>query len=267
MADEPVLLTIDGPIAILTLNRPAALNALDEAMADALYAALVRVEHHKEARCLVVRGAGDHFMAGGDVKAFARAVGELSPRDRQPTFEQIVGRVHASILALRHLRLPVVVAVHGAVAGFGVSLMLACDLAIAADDTRFTLAYCQIGTSPDGGSTFHLPRAVGMKRAMEMALLGDRIDAPTAERIGLVNRVVPAASLDGEVATVAARLAAGPTAAYARTKELLTAAFDHNLATHLGWECDRFVASTATRDFAEGVTAFVEKRPPSFQGR
>ena len=107
MADEPVLLSLDGPIATLTLNRPAALNALDEGMADALYAALVRVEHHREARCLVVRGAGDAFMAGGDVKAFARAVGELSPTDRQPTFEQIVGRVHASILVLRHLPLPV----------------------------------------------------------------------------------------------------------------------------------------------------------------
>jgi 2-(1,2-epoxy-1,2-dihydrophenyl)acetyl-CoA isomerase len=267
MPDEPVLLSLDGPIATLTLNRPAALNALDEQMADALYAALVRVEHHKEARCLVVRGAGESFMAGGDVKAFAQAVSELSPTDRQPTFEQIVGRVHASILVLRHLPLPVVAAVHGAVAGFGVSLMLACDLAIAADNAGFALAYCQIGTSPDGGATFHLPRAVGMKRAMEIALLGDRFDARAAEDIGLVNVVVPAANLEREVAKLAARLAAGPTAAYARTKELLTAAFDHNLATHLGWECDRFVASTATGDFAEGVTAFVEKRGAKFEGR
>ncbi|HEX9593209.1 MAG TPA: enoyl-CoA hydratase-related protein [bacterium] len=267
MSDEPVLLSLDGVIATLTLNRPAALNALDEAMADALYAALVRVEHHKEARCLVVRVAGDGFMAGGDAQAFARAVGELSPVDRQPACEQIVGRAHATILALRHLPLPVVAALHGDVAGFGVSLVLASDLAIAADDARFTLGDCQIGTSPHGGATFHLPRNLGMKRAMAMALLGDRIDAATAERIGLVNRVVPAASLDAEVATLAARLASGPTGAYARTKELLTAAFDHNLATHLGWECDRFVASTATADFAEGVTALVEKRPPSFRGR
>jgi len=267
MAEPPILLDLAGPIANLTLNRPAALNALEETMATALAAALGEVERNPAVRCLVVRGAGDHFMAGGDVKRFADLVVGLPPAERAATFTRLVGTVHTSVLTLRRLPIPVVTAVRGAVAGFGVSLMLACDLAIAADDALFTLAYGQLGTSPDGGATFHLGRAVGQKRAMELALLGDRIDAATAARYGLVNRVVPAADLDGAVANLAARLAAGATAALGRTKALLNAAYDHDLATHLDGEQEQFVASTATADFAEGVTAFVEKRPPRFEGR
>lgn len=179
----------------------------------------------------------------------------------------MIGQVHASVAALRRMDKPVVAAVQGATAGFGVSLTLAADLAIAADDAVLTLAYCHIGASPDGGSTFHLPRAVGMKRAMEIALLGERFGAEDAVRMGLVNRVVPAAELAAEAARLAGRLAQGPTAAYARTKRLLNTSLDNSLAAQLAAESESFAASTMTEDFREGVTAFLEKRPPAFQGR
>ncbi len=264
---ETVLLSTDGAIATITLNRPDSLNALDRAMVEALHANLIRVEQDAAIRCVVLRGAGDNFMAGGDIRMFAKALAELPADERQANFEGLIGQVHASIICLRRMEKPVVAAVHGAVAGFGVSLATACDLTLAADATVFTLAYCHIGTSPDGGSTFHLPRAVGMKRAMEIALLGDRFPAEEAARIGLINRVVPAAELEAATAKLAGRLAAGPTAAYARTKRLLNASLDNSLAAQLSAESELFTASTMTDDFREGVTAFLEKRPAGFKGR
>lgn len=263
---ETVLLDTDGAVATVTLNRPAAMNALDDAMVEGLHAALIRVEQDPAVRCVVLRGAGDNFMAGGDIRMFAKALSELSPADRQARFEGLIGQVHASVIALRRMGKPVVGAIQGAAAGFGVSLALACDLAIAADTAMFTLAYCHIGTSPDGGSTFHLPRAVGMKRAMEIALLGDRFDAAEAAAIGLVNRVVPAGALEAETAKLAARLGRGPTAAYARTKRLLNTSLDTPLAAQLAAESQEFTASAMTEDFREGVTAFLEKRPAAFRG-
>ena len=159
-----------------------------------------------------------------------------------------------------------IASVRGAAAGFGLSLMLACDLAIAAEDAYFTLAYCLIGTSPDGGSTFALPRTVGCKKAMEIALLGDRFDAATAERLGLVNHVVPVALLEPETMKLATRLAAGPTAVYARTKALLTHSLSNTLESQLQREAEAFAQSAAEPDFEEGLRAFIGKRKASFKG-
>src|SRR5918999_5167880 len=161
----------------------------------------------------------------------------------------------------------VVAAVRGAVAGFGLSLMMAADLVLAADSAYFPLAYTLIGVSPDGGSTFSLPRIVGQKKAMEIALLGERFDAATAERLGLVNHVVAASSLDAETAKLAARLAAGPTAVYARTKALLNGSLDATLDTQLQREAESFAQCASEADFQEGLAAFIEKRKPAFKGR
>jgi 2-(1,2-epoxy-1,2-dihydrophenyl)acetyl-CoA isomerase len=159
---------------------------------------------------------------------------------------------------------PVIAAVHGAVAGYGLSLMLACDFAIAADDAYFTLAYRHIGLSPDGGATWSLPRLVGLRQASEIALLGERFDAARALELGLVNRVVTREALAGEVRAFAGRFLTASRGAIARTKALLGAAFERSLFEQLDAEQASFAAGAAEPDFAEGLAAFVEKRPPNF---
>jgi 2-(1,2-epoxy-1,2-dihydrophenyl)acetyl-CoA isomerase len=222
-------------------------------------------DHDRSVRCVVIRG-GEHFMAGGDLKWFFGLIEGRSAAEKRVLFENFVHEVHAIIISVRRMPKPVIASVSGAAAGFGLSLMLACDLAIAADNAYFTLAYSLIGASPDGGSTFALGRSLGSKKAMEIALLGERFDATTAERLGLVNRVVPAATLEGETMKLAARLAAGPTAVYGRTKALLNSSLANSLESQLQHEAEAFAQSAAEPDFAEGLRAFIEKRKPLFKG-
>lgn len=268
MSSDAVLVTVEGPVATLTLNRPKSLNSLDEDVAVALLGALERVSQDESVRCLVLTGAGAHFMAGGDVKFFAAEVARESDREaRRQTFERFVGELTPIVYAMRSMPKPIVASVRGAVAGFGLSLMLGCDLVVAGDDAFFTLAYCHIGTSPDGASSYALPRVVGMKRAMEIALLGDRFDAKKALDWGLVNQVVPTAELEAATRALSTRLASGPTVAYGRTKALLHAAHANTLEAQLRLEARSFAACATTDDFAEGVTSFTEKRKPVFLGR
>lgn len=261
--DDAVLVSLEGGVATVTLNRPRVLNALDGTMVLGLADALDRIEAAPETRVVVLRGAGDGFMAGGDIKFFTELTAR-PPTERRARFERFIHQVHPQILRLRRLPQPVLAAVHGAVAGFGMSLMMASDLALGAEGSVFTLAYCRLGTSPDGGSTFFLPRHVGTKQAMAIALLGDRFDAAEALRLGLINEVVPAAELAARVAALAARLAAGPAAAYAATKRLINGASGASLETQLQAEAGAFAGCTATADFVEGVAAFVAKRPAAF---
>jgi len=263
---DVVLVKRSGAVATVTLNRPQALNALDDAMLAALEEIFTRLEADPAVRAVIVTGAGEHFMAGGDIKMFGRSL-DLPPAERRRRFEAVVHRVHPTVMAIRRMRAPVIASVRGAAAGFGMSLVLASDLAIATEDAYFTLAYSLIGTSPDGSGTYHLPRAVGMKKAMELALLADRFDAKTALQIGLINRVVPAAELDATTTAVAERLAQGPTHAYGNTKRLLNRALASTLESQLQAEAESFADCAATEDFAEGVRAFVEKRKPRFTGR
>jgi 2-(1,2-epoxy-1,2-dihydrophenyl)acetyl-CoA isomerase len=169
-------------------------------------------------------------------------------------------------MALRRAAKPVLASVHGAVAGAGISLLAAADLALAAADAKFTLAYSRIAASPDGGSTYFLPRLIGVRRALEMALLSDTFDAHTAREIGLVNWVVSAAELAAETEKIAGRLASGPTVAYGETKALVNQSFDNTLERQLEAEAQAFARCARTADLAEGVTAFVEKRKPNFEG-
>jgi 2-(1,2-epoxy-1,2-dihydrophenyl)acetyl-CoA isomerase len=263
VSEAAVLTASADGVSTITLNRPKALNALDRNLTIGLRDAVFAAEQDRSVRCLVIRG-GEHFMAGGDLKWFDDLVRSRSPAENRIQFEGFIHEVHALIISLRRMPKPVIAAVSGAAAGFGMSLMMACDLVIAADNAYFNLAYTLIGASPDGGSTFALPRIVGAKKAMEIALLGERFDAATAERLGLVNRVVPLASLDQETTRLAARLAGGPTAVYGRTKALLNGSLNASLESQLQREAEAFAHSAAEPDFAEGIRAFVEKRKPQW---
>ena len=263
MSEAPVLLSREGAVAALTLNRPSALNVLDLAMVDALIDATASVAADEAIRAVVVRGAGPHFMAGGDIRTFAKSAGD-PPERRQREFTRLVERVHVAIEAIARMDKPVIARVQGAVAGFGMSLMNACDLAIAADDAYFAAGYRQIGISPDGGGTYSLPRIVGQRRALEILLLGGRFDAAQALSIGLVNRVVPLAELDAAVAKVVQSIVDGPRHALAATKRLVRGSFDNTLSQQLAAESVSFGRLAATDDFLEGVAAFLAKRPAKF---
>jgi 2-(1,2-epoxy-1,2-dihydrophenyl)acetyl-CoA isomerase len=262
--NDTILLAREGAVATLTLNRPEALNTLDFEMIDALVARTAEVAGDPAVRCVVVRGAGKHFMAGGDLRAFASKLG-APPAELQRAFTHTIERLHGAIETLHRMPQPAIAAVHGAVAGFGLSLMCACDLAIAADTAYFTSAYRHIGLTPDGGQSYALPRLVGLKKAMEIVLLAERFDAAEALALGLVNRVVPQDELDAAVADVAARIASGPATALANAKRLLATSLERSLAEQLQAEATSFGACAASADFAEGVEAFLSKRPARFE--
>ena len=262
---SPLLVERTGSVATLTLNRPDALNTLDFALMDALVAAAADVAADDALRVVVLRGAGRHFMAGGDLRTFA---GELAkpPAQRNADFRRMIGRLHSAIEHFHRMPHPVVGQVHGAVAGFGLSLMNACDLVIAAEDTYFASAYRNIALTPDGGGSWSLPRIVGMRRAMEILLLGERFDARRALEFGLVNRVVAAADLEGAVAQIVESLASGPVLAIRNAKRLLRESPGRTLSQQLDAEAVSFGACAGSDDFVEGISAFLEKRPARFGG-
>jgi len=215
-------------------------------------------------RVVVLRGAGKHFMAGGDIRRFGASLAD-PPADRRRDTQQMIDRLHVVIELFHRMAHPVVGRVHGAVAGFGLSLMNACDLVVAADDAYFAGAYRHIAVTPDGGGTWSLPRIVGARKAMEIFLLGERFDAAEALRLGLVNRTAPIADLDRAVAAIARALADGPALALRNTKRLVRQSLAQSLSEQLKAEAVSFGQCTAHADFAEGVTAFLAKRPAQFR--
>lgn len=259
---DTILFQQDGPIGTMTFNRPAVYNAMNTELILALRDTTNALMKNTTLRVLIVKGAGKAFLAGGDVAQFHARL-EHAAADVLPMGDAL----HDSIVNIRTMPFPVIAQIHGAVAGAGFSLALACDFAIAADDAHFTSAYSRIGVSPDGGSTFFLPRIVGMKKALELVMLSDTLNAQTAAEIGLINRVVAAAELDGEVMALATRLAAGPTQAYAAAKLLINQSYSTPIRQHLDDEIARFAECTRTADFREGVTAFVDKRKATFIGK
>lgn len=265
--NDTVLVDIRDGVATLTLNRPQALNALSVEMMQALRLGAERVVADAAVQVIVIRGAGEHFMAGGDIKDFHAHL-RLDPPARLQAFQAMIEQwINPTVLALRRAHQPVIGAVRGACAGFGLSLMLGCDLALAADNAYFATAYAHIALSPDGGGTWFLPRIVGQRKAAELLLLSERVNAQQALELGLINRIVSLADLEAETATLAERLKNGPRHAYGEMKRLLAGSPDRTLADQLQAEAGSFARCAATMDFDEGIRAFLEKRKPTFSGR
>ncbi|WP_235511517.1 enoyl-CoA hydratase/isomerase family protein [Acidovorax sp. Root568] len=255
----PLLLERHGAVATLRFNRPEALNAIDVPMANAFLAAVQSIAADPGVRAVVLRGNGRGFMAGGDL-ATLRA-------DPVQGAIDILTPLNAALQLLAQMNAPVIAQVHGAAAGAGLSLVLMADYVIAAEGTRFNLAYINLGTSCDVGASWALPRIVGVRQALEIALLGEAFTADDALRLGLVNRVVPGAELDSATTALAQRLASGPTLAYGAMKRLMRASMDHTLPEQLAAEKDAFVHCAGTEDFRAGVEAFHQRQSPQFVGR
>jgi 2-(1,2-epoxy-1,2-dihydrophenyl)acetyl-CoA isomerase len=249
-------------VARVVLARPKAYNALDLRTATELREALRNVEMDDAVRAVVLTGEGRAFCGGGDVAAFHDAL----PAPEQ-LIRDIVVPLHDAIAIMAHMDKPVLAAINGAVAGAGLGLALAADLACCARSAKLTLAYTGIGASPDGGTTFHLPRLVGLRRALELVLENRVLSADEALAWGLINEVVDDDALQAHVLDRAQKLAQGPTRAFGTAKRLLHGSFEESLEAQLGREARGIAAMASTDDFAEGVSAFTDKRRPTFRGR
>lgn len=262
LSDDQILrVRVEEGVAWLTLNRPDAANTIDAPMASALHAAIAELNTDKRVRALVLGGSGKMFCAGGDLQRFAKE-GEAAPA----YIEALIADFHASLLLLEDFRAPVIAAVHGAAAGAGMGLALTADIVIAAQSSRFVMAYTRAGLTPDGGTSWILPHLVGLRRALELTLLNRTLNAEEALAYGMITEVIPDHALHGRVSALAAELAHGPTGAYVSARRLLRHAHHVDYATHLDAEAAAIVASFETKDGLEGVRAFRDRRTPSFNG-
>lgn len=261
MSEQVLLVEHEGPVAVVTLNRPRAKNALDAELLGALLETLPRLGADASVRSVVLTGAGGAFCAGADLKS---AMGSLQAAGG---FEAIMDRYHGIIRAIVDAPKPFIAMVEGPAVGFGCDLALACDLRMLGQDAYMEERFVKIGLMPDGGGSFWLPRLVGLGRAMEIMLTGDRITADRAVSLGLANHVLPAAELRVETMKLAGRLAKGPPLAYAEIKRAVRKSLGSTIDEALDREKAGQVKLLQSADCMEGVMAWMEKREPSFQGK
>ncbi len=256
-----LLFDVRDNVAHITLNRPEAANCLNKEMAVDLMHAVIRCSEDPEIRAVVMTGAGSTFSGGGDLKSFA-AQGEHLPYH----LKEVTTYLHAAISRLVRMDAPVVAAVHGSAAGAGMSLACACDMVVAAESARFIVAYTRVGLTPDGSSTYFLPRIVGLKRALELTLTNRVLSAQEALEWGIVTKVVPEVELLAQAHALARQLAVGATKAIGASKRLLHNSWTETLETQMEHESQAIAGVAHTGDAREGITAFIEKRPAKFKG-
>jgi 2-(1,2-epoxy-1,2-dihydrophenyl)acetyl-CoA isomerase len=255
----------DG-VATLTFTRPEKANAFHPRIIPLMKAFFIELHHRPDVRVVVIRGEGKHFMAGGDLETIVD-LDSASDAERTSYGEGPITEYNAMVRAMQRLDKPVLASVQGGVAGAGVGFIGACDLVIAADTAFFWAAHILHGGSNDGLLTYFLPRHVGLRKALELALLGDRIKAPEAKELGLINFVVPEAELQAATDKLVARLASGPTLGYGKIKKLMYASLQNSMFEQGVMEAESYGSVLHTADVKDGLRAFFEKRPPNFQGK
>ena len=252
---------VDSGVATITLNRPEAMNAMSPAMAKELHEVALQIDANNSVRVVILTGTGKAFCAGGDLGAFV-AAGEQA----RTLILQMTGDLHLALSRLSRNRAPVIAAVNGTAAGAGFSLAMAADLAIAEEQAVFTMAYTNAGLSPDGSSTYFMPRKIGDRRTRELMLTNRLLTAPEALDWGVVNQVVEGGGALAAARVMATGMAQGPTEAYAQVKRLLDSSFSQSLETQMELEALAIADQVASVDGQEGMLAFVEKRKPQFRG-
>ncbi len=262
MAYQHVIVERAAHVATITLNRPDAFNALDLELGRELFRAALEVDEDSDVRCVVVTGAGKAFCAGGDVKAFVNNLPRIGVH-----IKELTTYLHGAVSRLARSDKPVVMAVNGVAAGGGFSLALSGDVVVAAESARFTMAYSRIAATPDGSSSYFLPRLIGLRRAMDLYFTNRVLSAREALAWGLLTQVVPDTEFTIAVEALARELARGPTKAFGAAKRLLHQSTWESLETQMELEAQAIAASGHTRDFAAGVTAFANKQAPTFEGR
>lgn len=260
--ENPYILTdIDANVAVITLNRPEVFNSFNREMAFQMQDALDACESDNSVRAIVITGSGKAFGAGQDLK-------EVTDPDLNPGFSKILEEHYNPIITrIRNIKKPIIAAVNGVAAGAAANIALACDIVIADEKASFIQAFSKIGLIPDSAGTFFLPRLIGFQKALALCMLGDKIEANEAERLGMIYKVSASEDFQQDVKTLAHKMAAMPTKSLGMIKELFNKSMNNTLEQQLALESELQIKAAESDDYAEGVSAFIEKRQPNFKGR